>query len=250
MNIEDKDKFRSETVLEIASTASSISDFKGSEYTSQEYILNLMNQISKKSVVPINAYKEIVRFLIAKFDKTPYLNHDLETVNVDCRYGNPERIIAKINEHDNIVLPLITISQNSIVEADDRRKNSTNLIHSTYWNEDTQRAERVVSLCDRPVNVAYDINIWSKYMEDLDQLASHIRLSFNPSITLTTKFSKDSQAFLSSEENNYSFALADREDRILRKKLTITVETYLKNPKYKVTSTGKIEELNLEITAL
>ena len=99
MNIEDKDKFRSVGVTEVATTASSMSDFTGSEYTSKEYTLNLMNQLSKKSTVPINAYKEIVRFLIAQFDNTPYLNHDLETVNVTCRYGNPERIIAKINEH-------------------------------------------------------------------------------------------------------------------------------------------------------
>ena len=170
--------------------ASSMADFKGSSRTGQQYLLNLMSQMSKKSVVPINAYKEIVRFLIANFDNLVYLNNDLEKVEVKCRYGNPERTIAMLNEHDNIVVPLITISQNSVVEADTRRRNSTLLIQRTSWNEETQKAI------------------------------------------------------------NYSFALADREDRILQKTFTISVETYIKSPQYKITSTGKIEEVNAEITVL
>jgi hypothetical protein len=230
--------------------ASSMADFKGSSRTGQQYLLNLMSQMSKKSVVPINAYKEIVRFLIANFDNLVYLNNDLEKVEVKCRYGNPERTIAMLNEHDNIVVPLITISQNSVVEADTRRRNSTLLIQRTSWNEETQRAERIVSFCDRPVTLQYNLNIWCKYMEDLDQLAQQVRLAFNPSIPLTTEFSKDSQAFLAQEANNYSFALADREDRILQKTFTISVETYIKSPQYKITSTGKIEEVNAEITVL
>jgi hypothetical protein len=124
------------------------------------------------------------------------------------------------------------------------------LIQRTSWNEETQRAERIVSFCDRPVTLQYNLNIWCKYMEDLDQLAQQVRLAFNPSIPLTTEFSKDSQAFLAQEANNYSFALADREDRILQKTFTISVETYIKSPQYKITSTGKIEEVNAEITVL
>jgi|TARA_R100000995_G_scaffold80285_3_gene51960 hypothetical protein len=230
--------------------ASSLSDFKGSSRTAQQYLLNLMSQMEGKSVVPINAYKEIVRFLIANFDKMVYLNNDLEKVEVKCRYGNPERTIAKLNEHDNIVLPMITLSQNSVVEADTRRRNSSLLIQRTLWDEESQRAERIVSFCDRPVTLQYDLNVWCKYMEDLDQLAQQIRLAFNPSIPLLTEFSKESQAFLASEANNYSFALADREDRILQKKFTVSVETYIKSPAFKITSTGKIEEVNAEITAL
>ena len=83
-------------------------------------------------------------------------------------------------------------------------------------------------------------------MEDMDQLAQQIRLRFNPSIQLNTKFSKGSKAFLASETNNYSLQLGDREDRIIKKTFTAAVETYVRSPKYKVTSTGEIEEFNLE----
>jgi|TARA_A100000172_G_scaffold41301_4_gene25238 hypothetical protein len=220
----------------------------GSDTTGQEYLLNLLNKMDKKSIVPLNGYKEIVRFLINQFDKLPYLNHEMETLLVKCRYGNPERTIAKLNEDDNMILPLITVSQNSIVESEERRRFSPVVMHTTVWNQDKQRAQRVISLCDRPVTIQYNVNVWCKYMEDMDQLAQQIRLRFNPSIQLQTKFSKDSKAFLSSETNNYSLSLGDREDRIIKKSFVVSVETYIRNPKYLITSTGEIEELNLDIT--
>jgi hypothetical protein len=49
-----------------------------------------------------------------------------------------------------------------------------------------------------------------------------------------------------SETNNYSFSVGDKEDRIIRKTFTVGVETYIKSPKFKVTSTGKLEQINLE----
>ena len=230
----------------IESTATSMDSAEGSKVTSQEYLLNLIHKMDKKSVLPLNGYKEIVRFLINQFNDLPYLNHEMETVLAKCRYGNPERTIARLNEDDNMIVPLITVSQNSIVESEDRRRFSPVIMHTTYWNEQTQRAERLISLCDGPVTIQYNINIWCKYMEDMDQLAQQIRLRFNPSIQLNTKFSKDSKAFLASETNNYSLQLGDREDRIIKKTFTAAVETYVRSPKYKVTSTGEIEEFNLE----
>tara|TARA_R110002020_G_scaffold163895_2_gene350089 strand:+ start:2970 stop:3692 length:723 start_codon:yes stop_codon:yes gene_type:complete len=221
-------------------------EMESSNVTGQEYLLDLIDQMNKRMVIPINGYKELVRFLINEFNDLPYLNHELETIQVKCRYGNPERTVAKLKEHDNLILPLITVSQDSIVEDDKRRRFYPVIMNNTYWNPETQRAERIISLCDRPVTIRYNINIWTKFMEDMDQLSQQIRLRFNPSIQLKTKFSHDSKVFLSAETNNYSFSLADREDRIIRKTFTATVETYVRSPKFKVTSTGQIEEINLE----
>jgi hypothetical protein len=227
-------------------TASSFPESEASQVSVLDWTLNIIREIEKKSTLPVNAYKEIVRFLLSRFNGLYYLNHEQEAVEVKCRYGNPERTIAKLNSEDNIVLPLITISQDVIVEAPTRRRNASNLIQSSYWDDEKQKAVRVVSLCDVPVTIQYNINVWAKYMEDLDQLSQKIRLSFNPSITLNTNFSKNSQVFLEAETNNYSFSLADREDRVLRKSFTASVETYIKSPKYLITSTGKIEKLNIE----
>jgi hypothetical protein len=217
-----------------------------SDVTSKEYMLNLIQQMNKKMVIPINGYKEIVRFLLNEFNDLPYLNHELETIKVKCRYGNPERTIAKFKEDDNMILPLLTVSQDSIVEDDARRRFYPVIMNNSYFNKDTQRAERIISLCDRPVTIRYNINIWTKYMEDMDQLSQQVRLQFNPSIQLRTKFSHDSKVFLAAETNNYAFSLADREDRIIRKTFVATVETYVRSPKFRITSTGKIEEINIE----
>ena len=221
-------------------------NINGSDVTSKDYLLNLLQKMNRKSDASVNAYKEIVRFLISEFNDTPYLNDQQETTLVKCRYGNPERTVASFKNHDNIVIPLITLSQGSVLEANDRRRVSSIVLQGKHWNDEIQRAERVISLCDRPVTIQYNLNIWAKYMEDMDHLSQEIRLAFNPSIELFTKFSRDSKAFLESETNNYSFSVADKEDRILRKTFVINVETYLRSPKYKITSTGKIEEFNLE----
>ena len=74
--------------------------------------------------MPLNSYKEIVRFLISRFNDLPYFNEANETVLVKCRYGNPERTIAKLKDHDNIIVPLITVSQNNIAEAPTRQRYS------------------------------------------------------------------------------------------------------------------------------
>ena len=105
---------------------------------------------------------------------------------------------------------------------------------------------RIVSLIDRPVTIQYNLNIWCKYMEDMDQLSQKVRAAFNPSIELNTNFSKDSKIFLASETNNYSFAVADKEDRIIRKSFTLSVETYIKSPEYLITSTGQIEDFKID----
>jgi len=223
-----------------------LSSIKVSDVTSQEYMLNLIQQMNKKMVIPINGYKEIVRFLLSEFNGLPYMNHELEIIKVKCRYGNPERTVAKLKEDDNMILPLLTVSQDSILEDDARRRFYPVIMNNTYFNQDTQRAERIISLCDRPVTIRYNINIWTKYMEDMDQLSQQVRLRFNPSIQLKTKFSHDSKVFLAAETNNYGFSLGDREDRIIRKTFVATVETYIRSPKFRITSTGKIEQINIE----
>ena len=236
--------------INTSSTLDSIDSAISSNITSQEYLLDLLQRMDKKSALPLNGYKEIVRFLINEFNGLPYLNEEMETVTSKCRYGNPERTVAILNQEDNMILPLVTVSQNSIVESEDRRRYFPVIMNTTYWNEEKHKAERVISMCDRPVTISYNINIWAKYMEDMDQLSQQVRLRFNPSIQLKTSFSSDSKVFLTSETNNYSFSLADREDRIIRKTFVASVETYIRSPKYLVTSTGQIEEFNIEAVSV
>ena len=120
------------TQLDASNTIDSVTT---SEITSQEYLLNLLQKMDKKSALPLNGYKEIVRFLINEFNDLPYLNEEMETVLSKCRYGNPERTIARLNQEDNMIMPLITVSQNSIVESENRRRYFPVIMNTTYFNE-------------------------------------------------------------------------------------------------------------------
>jgi hypothetical protein len=75
-------------------------------------------------------------------------------------------------------------------------------------------------------------------------------MQFNPDIELKTRHSERVKAFLKDESTIAPIQADDTEDRILKKSLDITVETYIPSPRFLYTSTGKIEELNfdLEIT--
>lgn len=191
-------------------------------------------------------YRHILKFLIEEFGKLSYLNSEHEVVNVKSIHANPERTVAKLTQETNIILPIISINQETTENATERLRYNALVMHETRFNTETQRAERIVSLPPRAIDVVYGINIWSKYKADIDQLAEQVRSIFHPAMPIHTIFSKRTKAFLMGEQNQSSFEVADREERLLRKQFIITVEAYIPSPRFLVTSSGKIEELHFE----
>jgi len=57
-----------------------------------------------------------------------------------------------------------------------------------------------------------------------------------------TKLSTLTKSFIESEDDVGTVTAADKEDRVLQKTLNIVVRTYVPNPKFLYTSTGKIEK--------
>jgi len=214
--------------------------------TANEKLRGYLTEATKKSTLPVKIYKETLRSIIHEFGQLGYINGDGDFTDVKCFHANPERTIAKLYQENNIILPVITVGQTKIDDDMKRRRYKPIILANTYYNEETHRAERIISFVDRPVNITYSISLWTKYMEDLDQLSEQVRLKFNPSLFFITPFSKDTKAFLSDETTNSDVTTADREDRLLRKTFTVLVETYIPSPKFKYTSTGKIEELSIE----
>ena len=74
-------------------------------------------------------------------------------------HARPERAVAKLNQQQNMVLPTTTISQTTIQEAENRRRISNLFQHEVVWDEKTLRAERVIRVVDRPVNIIYTLNL-------------------------------------------------------------------------------------------
>ena len=99
----------------------------------------------------------------------------------------------------------------------------------------------------RAINVNYSVNIWTKYKEDIDQLAEQVRLLFSPGLQVVTSKSNSTLAFINREDDNSSLLVGDREDRIIRKTFLVSVEGYLEYPEYLVTSTGEVKEFNIEL---
>jgi hypothetical protein len=193
-------------------------------------------------------FKDTLRNLINIFGNIYYVDKNNNSVKVKCFHANQERAVAKTFVGDNITLPLITISENSSSNNDDRRRYTPILMHDKYWHKRKNRAIRLLSMAPRPVDIKYTINIWSKYKEDLDQIREHILILFNPDLEIKTRQSNITKAFFENESDIQQSEASDQTDRILKKSITISVETYVENPKFLYTSTGKIETINYEVS--
>ena len=201
---------------------------------------------SNSTLSPV-VYKELLRAMLVSFGNISYVDGENKLQRVKSIHAAPERTIAKYFQENNIILPVITIQQDSVKDDINKRRYDNILIQRSVWNDDIQRAERVISVADVPVTIQYSMNLWCKYMEDIDQISQSIRGRFNPGVLLKTSISNSIKAFLMSESNKEGASAPDREDRLLRKSFLVEIETYIPSPQFKVTSTGRIEKVVSEL---
>ena len=204
----------------------------------------LLDLYRKESNIP-RIYKETLRAIIHLFNNLSVIDSEEKIVQVTCRHGNPERVVAKLKQEDNIILPIITVTQTTSDNDDKRRRYNPLLVNERYWDTKKERAFRLLSFVPRPININYNINFWCKYRADVDQLLEQARLNFNPEADVNTPFSTRTKAYIIGEEDNSEVAVGDTADRVIKKTLNVTVETYIPSPKFLVTSTGKIETFNV-----
>lgn len=208
----------------------------------REEILKRTNKVNKLPFF----YRDCLKFMLGKMGLLSYINSQTEIIPIRCIHANPERAIAKIEQEANIILPIISISQNTSESDETRRRQKNLVVSNSWWSEKKKRAFRVLSLAPQAVNIQYGINIWTKYKSEMDQIVEQIRLLFNPSLIVETSNTTTASAFITQETDNSDFDLEDREDRIIRKTFTISLEGYIPNPKFLLTSTGEIEEFGVD----
>lgn len=226
-----------------ASSFSNESDYNKVEIAIKKRVFEMTKQKHNISFL----YRESLRSMINCFNEIGYYDSEDKFVEVKCIHANAERAIAKITQEDNIILPIISIAQTISENDTNRQKYESVLVHEKYWDKKKNRAIRIVSLSPRAVNIKYQLNIWCKYLADMDQILEQIRLMFNPELIVPTSFSTLSKAHLDSEEIVGGSTARDKEDRVLQKTLSIMLRTYIPSPKFLITSTGMIEEFNSEI---
>ena len=216
--------------------------------TPTEWARNLIyERTTKYNNIPL-FYREVLRYMISKLGTLGYIDSETNLIDIKCIHANPERTIAKLKQENNIILPIISINQNSSANADNRRRNAPNLVNESFWSEEKKRAFRIISLAPRAIDIEYGINIWAKYKANLDQIVEQIRLMFNPHLVVKNSYTNVAQAYIDQESDNSTFETSDRQDRIIRRTFTVKLEGYIPNPKFLITSTGEIEEINAETT--
>lgn len=231
------------TETQVAASSTLTSNGRSAQEIMRSYIL----EASKANQVSPRVYRDVLRSVIASFGNLYYLDGDGKTKRVLSDHANAERTIGKKFKENTIVLPFITIGQTGSESDSNKQRYDNILIQSRVWDEDKQRAERVIKLADVPVKVTYAINVWTKYMADMDQLTESIRLKFNPGVALKTGFSDSVKCFLTSEDDTSTLNVADKEERLIRKKFIAQAEFFIPSPSFKVTSTGRIEKVVNEI---
>jgi len=193
-------------------------------------------------------YREYTQFLIRKLKTLSFIDsEDKAVVDIPVFYANPERAIAKIKEDRNLVLPVISVGISDIEDAFDRRRTNMNVVLEKAWNKTTQRATRVVSVAPKAVNLSFMVNLWAKYLEDLNQLTEKIQLFFNPSLEFRTEFSSYIQGFITQVADNSVTVAPDRQDRVLKRTIQVSVEAYIPTQKYLYTNTGRIEFMSSDV---
>jgi len=210
-------------------------------------VKSFIRQASKQHhKIPL-VYRETLSSLLTLFGNLKYLAPSGKIVSIKCVHGNPERIASKMTEQTNLILPIITVTQTTTDDDMDRRRYEPTLVHQKYWDEDKKKAIRVLSLAPKAININYNVNIWSKYRADMDQILEQIRLMFNPELHIETSYAENTKAYITTESDHSDVAAGDKEDRTLKRGVSLVVQTYLPNPRFLITSTGKIEQFKGEI---
>tara|TARA_R110000765_G_scaffold153977_2_gene256908 strand:+ start:860 stop:2404 length:1545 start_codon:yes stop_codon:yes gene_type:complete len=193
-----------------------------------------------------NLYKESLRALLNIMGNLYHIDGNGNRIQVKCNHGNPERIVSRLRADNTLILPLMTLNETATANADDRRRTHSVIISEKAWDAKKRRATRVLYVAPRPVTLTYEINIWAKYKSDMDMLRSSIYSLFSPDMNVRTKFSDYNKAFISSERDTGSLVAGDTQDRVIKKSITISLETYLPSPKFQVTNTGEIIPANFK----
>jgi len=207
-----------------------------------------INNKSSNNTVITEIYKDLLRAIISIFSKLVYRDEQENLINVPCWHGSSERVISKMKQKSNLILPIVSIfrSNDSLVD-NNRRRTDNHIIFEKYFDKVKNRAVRVASIASTPVDINYRISVWTKYQEDMDQLSEQIRRYFNPDLLIPTKHNNQTVSFLKEESSNVDVSLPDGQDRIIRRAFEVVVQSYIPNPKFVITNTGKIETLNTEL---
>ena len=172
---------------------------------------------------------------------------DDTVVEVDLIYANPERAIAKIVDGRNVTLPLMSIQFDGIEVDRKRSRPMENLVERKFWDRDKQRAVRFMAMAPVAANLGYVVNVWGKYIEEVNQLTEQLMLKFRPNLPVNITENEVYQGFILDLGEATSLTAGDREDRVVKRTLRFHVQGYIPSNVFRFTNTGEIETMKFEV---
>ena len=102
-----------------------------------------------------------------------------KTITVPCNYGGRRRILKSLQNRDgNVELPLITVNMTNIKRDSSRSAG----INDNLLLEDGTGTEDISDRTPAPVDISYEVDILTKFQEDLDQIISNFIPFFLPNV--------------------------------------------------------------------
>jgi len=191
-------------------------------------------------------YRTFTTRLKEMFSEYKVLKGDETVRSVDVIYANPERAVAKIRETKNTTLPMLSLQFEGIEPAIKRRRPLEALVDSKFWDPQKQRAIRYIAEAPFAADLYFGVNVWGRYVEDINQLTEQLLLSFRPNLPIHLREGEVYQAFLEKVDETSTTVAKDREDRILKRRVRFKVEAYIPSHVVTFTRTGEIRSLNYD----
>lgn len=200
-----------------------------------------------KNFRSLEFYRKTSRELLNIFSDAQIIGSDNEIQPVTVSYANYERAIAMLFKARNLTLPQMTLAISDTVEDFERRKPNTDIEFWTIRDKKSMRYTRVAAMSPKAVKVSYQLNLWARYVEDMNQLIEYVMNKFRPQLRVETDFLTNAPAFITAISDNSTLTVPDREDRIIKKTVTFEVETWMPTRKYMIQSNGAIREMRYDV---
>ena len=192
-------------------------------------------------------YRDFARRLQEILGNFQVVKGDSDLRDVDIIYANPERAVAKITEGKTTNLPLLSLQFEGITVDTFRRRPMECLVEEKYWDSQKQRAIRYMALAPVAATLLFSVNVWGKYIEEVNQLTEQILLKFRPNLPVDLHPEEVYQAYVKDVNEASEFSPGDRQDRVVKRAVRFEVEAYIPTKVYRFTNTGEIETINYEV---
>lgn len=195
--------------------------------------------------------KNIIQFLdifnniqIGRYDSNGNIT---DTFEVPLKFAPKSKAWYWIYEKkDDEMLPMMSSEITSIEYAAERQGNK---LRNIVKSRDVSQGTLEKFLNPVPYNIGFQLNLWSKYMIDVDQILEQILPYFSPNIFMRINMSQldasfDVKVLLNSTSPDLNSEYQDEDRRIILWSLDFTIQTYLFKP---VSSSGLIEKIITKI---